>query len=131
MSLDFDPIYHTETMVKILCEQGHTQHAMELAEAILQVNPGHTAVAKILEELKEEARRNFERFKKTGRSIESDEADTPFVAVPMTPPPEEPVPLTLVKGGPSRDMRQEKISRLQRLLRRVQKHKKNYEAIQT
>lgn len=67
MSLDFDPIFYTETMVRILREQGSTQHAMELAELILQREPGHQAVAQILEELRDEARQAFERFKNSGR----------------------------------------------------------------
>jgi hypothetical protein len=70
MPLDFDPVFHTETMVKILREQGSTQYAMELAELILQKNPDHAGVRRILEELREEARRAFERFKNSGRPAE-------------------------------------------------------------
>lgn len=73
MPIDFDPVFHTETMVKILREQGSTQYAMELAELILQKNPQHEGVRRILEELREEARRAFERFKSGGRSSESAE----------------------------------------------------------
>lgn len=73
MPIDFDPVFHTETMVKILREQGSTQYAMELAELILQKNPQHEGVRRILEELREEARRAFERFKSGGRSPESAE----------------------------------------------------------
>jgi len=71
MPIDFDPVFHTETMVKILREQGSTQYAMELAELILQKNPQHEGVRRILEELREEARRAFERFKSGGRSPEA------------------------------------------------------------
>ncbi|MFO1464650.1 MAG: hypothetical protein U1F66_12820 [bacterium] len=70
MPLDFDPVFHTETMVKILRDQGSTQYAMELAELILQKNPQHEGVRRILEELREEARRAFERFKSAGRPAE-------------------------------------------------------------
>lgn len=71
MPIDFDPVFHTETMVQILREQGSTQYAMELAELILQKNPQHEGVRRILEELREEARRAFERFKSGGRSAEA------------------------------------------------------------
>lgn len=73
MPIDFDPVFHTETMVQILREQGSTQYAMELAELILQKNPQHEGVRRILEELREEARRAFERFKSGGRSAEAAE----------------------------------------------------------
>lgn len=68
MALDFDPIYHTETMVKILREQGSTLHAMELAEKILERDPGNASVRSILEELKTEARASFERFRQAGKN---------------------------------------------------------------
>jgi len=69
--MDIDPIYHTETMLKILREQGHSQHAMELAELILREKPEHEGVRVILGELKEDARRAFERFKSGGRPQET------------------------------------------------------------
>ena len=68
MALDFDPIYHTETMVKILREQGSTLHAMELAEKILEREPENQSVRQILQELKAEARASFERFRKAGNT---------------------------------------------------------------
>ncbi len=74
MPIDFDPVFHTETMVKILREQGSTQYAMELAELILQKNPQHEGVRRILEELREEARRAFERFKSGGRNPEASDS---------------------------------------------------------
>ena len=67
MPLDLHPIYHTETMVKILREQGSPQLATELAEKVLLQSPGHEGVARILAELREEARLAFERFKNSGR----------------------------------------------------------------
>ena len=67
MPLDFDPTYYTETMVRILREQGSTQHATELAEKILLLNPENTVVRQLLDELQEEARKAFERFKNSGR----------------------------------------------------------------
>jgi hypothetical protein len=63
MPLDLDPIYHTETLVKILRDQGSTVTAMELCEKILEKNPDHQGVRKILEELKGEARASFDRFR--------------------------------------------------------------------
>lgn len=63
MSLDLDPIYQTETMVKILRDQGSTLRAMELCEKILEKNPGHEKVRSILEDLKAEARASFDRFR--------------------------------------------------------------------
>ncbi|MCC6271908.1 MAG: hypothetical protein IT572_00450 [Deltaproteobacteria bacterium] len=77
MPIDFDPVFHTETMVKILREQGSTQYAMELAELILQKNPQHEGVRRILEELREEARRAFERFKSGGRGPETSASSEP------------------------------------------------------
>ena len=68
MGLDLDPFYYTETMVRILREQGHTQLAMELAELILEKNGEHPGVRALFEELKTDARRAFERFKNSGRA---------------------------------------------------------------
>lgn len=82
MPIDFDPVFHTETMVKILREQGSTQYAMELAELILQKNPEHQGVRKLLEELREDARRAFERFKSGGRIPESEAVRVETVEVP-------------------------------------------------
>ena len=71
MALEIDPIYHTETMVRILREQGSSLYAMELAEKILAKNPGHENVRQLLEEMKEEARASFERFRQAGRVEEN------------------------------------------------------------
>ena len=70
MALDLDPIYYTSTMVKILREQGCSQHAMELGELILAEKGPNETVETILAELKEEAKRAFERFKNSGRASE-------------------------------------------------------------
>ena len=154
MPIDFDPVFHTETMVKILREQGSTQYAMELAELILEKNPQQEGVRRILEELREEARRNFERFKSGGRNIETgaavaEERVEPVDAVTVDPeadsetptesPAEEvssilaakeepglsePARLTLVPSPQPRSGREAKILRLQALLRRVQSLRK-------
>lgn len=68
MTLDLDPIFYTETMVKILQEQGSTLYAMELAEKILEQNPGNESVRNILKKLKEEAKSSFDRFRQAGHS---------------------------------------------------------------
>ena len=68
MPLDFDPIYHTETMVRILWDQGSTLHAMELAEKILEREPDNASVRAILDELKSEAKASFNRFRKVGKT---------------------------------------------------------------
>ena len=81
MALDLDPVYHTETMVKILREQGSTLTAMELCEKILENNPGHEGVRKILTELKAEARASFDRFRGSGSS-EQPKASVEVAAVP-------------------------------------------------
>ena len=67
MPIDFPPIFQTATMVKILREQGSSQYAMELAELILQERPDHQEVRQLLDEMKEEARKAFERFKAGGK----------------------------------------------------------------
>ena len=149
MPIDFDPVFHTEAMVKILREQGSTQYAMELAELILEKNPQQEGVRRILEELREEARRNFERFKSGGRSGETGAAaaeemadsseavaadpeadlvissESPTEANPSTLAGEdagqpEAARLTLVPSPPPPSGREAKILRLQALLRRVQ-----------
>lgn len=84
MPIDFHPLFHTATMVKILREQGSTQYAMELAELILRDRPDHEEVRKLHEELKEEARRTFERFKAGGKASEAPAApETPSVEAPF------------------------------------------------
>ncbi len=82
MALELDPIYHTETMVRILREQGSSLLAMELAEKILQNNPENDSVRQLLGEMKEEARASFERFRQAGRT--EDHASEP--AEPATEP---------------------------------------------
>jgi hypothetical protein len=151
MSLDFDPIYHTVTMVKILRDQGSTQFAMELAQEILKTTPNNQSVAAILEELKEEAKKTFERFKNSGRSFEAsvttssqeedlievsqhvEQQEILEVSFPSTTEEreeivEEPVNLTLVQGG--KDDTRVKVSRLQGLLKRIQGRKIAHEASQ-
>jgi len=81
MGLDLDPYYYTETMVRILRDQGHSQHAMELAELILEKNGENAAVRTLLGEMKTEARRVFERFKNSGRNVSGDATVTPESAV--------------------------------------------------
>jgi predicted Zn-dependent protease len=66
MSLDLDPIFYTETMVKLLREQGSNPSAIELAEKILEKDPNNESVAKLLADMKEEARLAFDRFQKGG-----------------------------------------------------------------
>lgn len=73
MALDLHPLYHTETMVRILREQGSSLHAMELAEIILSKQPDHQSVAQLLDEMKEEARASFERFRQAGRVEDMEE----------------------------------------------------------
>lgn len=75
MALEIDPLYQTATMVRILREQGCSQHAMELSEQILAEKGPNAAVEQILAELKEEARRAFERFKNGGRPSERPEEE--------------------------------------------------------
>jgi len=171
MPLDFDPVFHTETMVKILREQGSTQYATELAELILQKNPDAEGVRRLLEELREESRRAFERFKNSGRPIEAETSpiEAPLELgstaeavsnvpelensapaseeVPTEPthfelveassfesedevPVPEPVRLTLVPSPPLRSRRENKIRRLEALLRRVQSFRKASDAPQ-
>lgn len=69
MALDLQPAYHTETMVKILRDQGAVGLAMELAESMLQSMeefPKRISVEKLLYEMKEEKRISFERFRQAG-----------------------------------------------------------------
>ncbi len=68
MSLEIHEVFYTETMVDILRQQGSKQKAMELAKKILEKNPQHDGVKKILDELEEEARLAFERFVNSGRA---------------------------------------------------------------
>ncbi len=67
MAFEIDPFYHTESMVRILREQGSTQHAAELARSILAKDPHHQGVRALLEQLETEAREAFERFRQAGR----------------------------------------------------------------
>jgi hypothetical protein len=78
MPIDFPPIFYTATMVKILREQGSSQYAIELAELILRERPDHEEVRKLLDEMKEEARRVFERFKTAGKTPEAPSVEAPF-----------------------------------------------------
>lgn len=75
MALDFDSIYHTLTMVKILKDQGSTLTAMELAEKILEKDPQNQKVREILEALKTEARASFDRFRQAGSHVAKPPSD--------------------------------------------------------
>lgn len=114
MPLEVDPVYQTLTMVKILREQGSTLTAMELCEKILEKDPAHEGVRKILEELKGEARASFERFRPSGISTESSqetfEADSPAPSLPASPLASPPVSPRLQK--------------LETLLNRVQEYRR-------
>lgn len=67
MTLDLDPMYHTESMVNILRQQGCTQKASELAKIILAKDPNNQSVRQILIELEEQSRLAFERFLHSSR----------------------------------------------------------------
>lgn len=134
MALDFDPIYHTEAMVKILREQGSTQYAMELAESILKTNPNHAGVAKVLEELREEARKNFERFKNSGRPEIHEEAPQAEVLSPdfsQTSEEAKEIAPNGVSEISNNDVKAIKASRLKRFLKRIQEYRRGYETSQT
>lgn len=107
MAFELDPIFHTETMVKILREQGHSLHAMELAEQILLKDPENESVRKILEELKAESREAFERFRKGGK-----EGDELSPEVETTQP----------EGTLNK-----KVNRLQKILANIQLYRKAHE----
>lgn len=108
MAIELDPLYHTETMVKIYREQGSSLHAMELAEIILEKDPGNDSVRGILKELKDEARSSFERFRQAGR----------------TEPSGEPSAAILTFQGPAPvSSKQKKINLLQSVLTKVQNYR--------
>jgi hypothetical protein len=123
MPLDLNPVYHTETMVQILREQGSTQYALELTEKILQKNPGKESVKKIWNELKDDMRKAFERFRQGGRSTtiekknEEDENEIPQEEFPA------PSRLNLVQNNNSRLTNSEKIERLRKILNRLQSNR--------
>ncbi|MDX1386198.1 MAG: hypothetical protein R3257_01315 [bacterium] len=117
MAIDLDPLYHTETMVKIFREQGSSLHAMELAEIILEKNPGNESVREILGELKKEARISFEKFRQAGR-VE------PQASAGMESPPVEGAEVLEFQGGGSTNLKQEKIKRLRSFLNQVQSFRK-------
>ncbi len=71
MAFEIDPLYHTESMVRILRDQGSTQHAAELARSILAKDPSHEGVKALLAQLEAEAREAFERFRQAGRGESS------------------------------------------------------------
>jgi len=113
MALDLDPIFQTETMVKILREQGSNLYAMELAESILKKDPLNGSVKKILEELKAEARQAFERFRQGPKAEDNEE-------------------LSSFEGGKSAEesgggRSNSKIGLLKNLLTNVQDSRKKYE----
>ncbi|HCU24878.1 MAG TPA: hypothetical protein DF383_07665 [Deltaproteobacteria bacterium] len=157
MPLDLDPVYHTETMVKILREQGSPQLAMELAESILQKQPDHAGVQAVLEELKVEARQAFERFKNSGRpagdvvsspSEESEDSSAPSEEVSA----ESPIPDEISAEAAERleieedlaprlslvpalvrlpSFRERKIERLKALLCRIELNRRHVDASAT
>ena len=98
MPLDIDPIFHTETMVRILREQGSTLYAMELAELIMAKDPKNDSVAQILEELKGDARSSFERFQKGGQAAQAARVKTKLDELEARET-ERDAPAALLKGS--------------------------------
>ncbi|MFO1520259.1 MAG: hypothetical protein U1F57_11465 [bacterium] len=72
MAFELDSVYHTETMVKILKEQGHLQLAMRVCGKVLEIHPERSH----LRELYERLRNPFLRFGKS--SSEPAETSEPF-----------------------------------------------------
>lgn len=52
MSFDLDPVFQTETMVKILHEQGQTHFATKVCEKILTLQPENQKIRSLLEGIK-------------------------------------------------------------------------------
>ncbi len=52
MSFELDPVFHTETMVKILHAQGQVYYATKLCEEIIRKNPENPQMRHLLEGIK-------------------------------------------------------------------------------
>ncbi len=109
MALKLDPLYHTETMLRILMDQGSTLYAMELAEKIIEKDPDNTSVREILEDLKARARASFDRFRQGGKK----EEERVEKIAPKVPESEQPLA----------EVQSFKVGKLQRLLRNVQNYR--------
>ncbi len=132
MTVDFDPLFCTETMVKILRDQGHNLRAIALAEIILKKNPQNESVQKILDEIKEDQRKAFERFRNSGRPERGGSGSAEkSAAVSEEPEPmdevggpeeETELKLSLVRGGtPKADA-----ETLKRLLKNAQEYRRKH-----
>jgi hypothetical protein len=52
MAFELDPLFHTETMAKILQSQGHVQLALKVCHQILEKDPTNTRVKELSEKWK-------------------------------------------------------------------------------
>ncbi len=109
MSFEIDPVFYTETFVKILQGQGHTYHAYRLCEKILSQDESNPRIRELLEKLKP----TF-KFEKKNLTVQEE----------TTEPGMAPTELVVAEDSPgiSRPPYQnaEKISKLEALLVKIQ-----------
>lgn len=67
--MEFNKVYHTKAMVEILRNQGHMNLALKLTEQILVAQSDNPDILQMNQEIKEEIKRSFEKFKRAGQTV--------------------------------------------------------------
>jgi hypothetical protein len=116
MAFELDPLFHTETMAKILQSQGHVQLALKVCHQILERDPANQRIKELSEKWKtpfgraeapeESPRRSEDEDTEPGITLEELQASEELEARP--PPSAEELE------------RERKLEKLQTLLRKIQ-----------
>jgi hypothetical protein len=116
MSFELDPLFHTETMVKILQNQGYLQHAAKICEKILAREPDHRNVRDLLDQMRGSSTRNsiVSAIPVTIEDLE-DEVTEPGIAFEALMASESESSEMKVE-----EMRRQKLEKLQFLLKKIQ-----------
>lgn len=86
MAFELNPVFHTETMVKILKSQGHLLYAVKVCEKVLERDPLHPRLGDELRKIKS----GLFRFEPAG--LEKKSPDLTLVeTASITPEPSSPL----------------------------------------
>ena len=116
MAFELDPLFHTETMAKILQSQGHVQLALKVCQQILEKDPTNTKVKDLFGKWKASPSRP--EAPAEARQGSEDEDTEPGISLEELQVSDE----LAVSPAPRAEVseRERKLEKLQTLLRKIQ-----------
>ena len=117
MAFELDPIFHTETMAKILQSQGHVQLALKVCQQILTKDPANGRIHGLVEKWKMNASR-LEPREDPAPLVVEDEDTEPGVSVEELKA--DAAEAGTASAGPEEPKRKGKLEKLKSLLRKIQ-----------